>query len=162
VTPQERRRYGNVVDAYTAFVAGAVGEIAQGLRPGEVLLVVSAYGMEPLPPWRRAWESVLGDRWLSGTHADAPDGVVLAMGDGIRPGVALRAASVLDLAPTILYLMGLPVARDMEGRILTEMLQDELMRAHAVSFIPSYESLAVRPTTAEVPPGLPPLPDERP
>ena len=33
-------------------------------------------------------------------------------------------ASVLDVAPTILYLMGLPVARDMEGRVLTEMLDE--------------------------------------
>jgi predicted AlkP superfamily phosphohydrolase/phosphomutase len=162
VRPEERRRYGHVLDAYAAFLAREVGELAQQLRPGEVLIVVSAYGMEPLPPWRRAWESVFGDRWASGTHGDAPDGVVLAMGDGIRPGAMLRSASVLDLAPTILYLMGLPVARDMEGRILTEMLQDDFMRAHPVAFIPSYESLAVTPTTGEVPPGLPPLPDEAP
>jgi predicted AlkP superfamily phosphohydrolase/phosphomutase len=162
VRPEERRRYGHVMDAYAAFLAQAVGELAQPLRAGEVLIVVSAYGMEPLPPWRRAWESVLGDRWASGTHGDAPDGVILAMGDGIRAGVTLRSASVLDLAPTILYLMGLPVARDMEGRILTEMLQDDFMRAHPVAFIPSYESLAVTPATAAVPPGLPPLPDEAP
>jgi predicted AlkP superfamily phosphohydrolase/phosphomutase len=162
VRPEERRRYGNVVDAYAAFLGGAVGDLAQSLRPGEVLVVVSAYGMEPLPQWRRVWEALTGDRWLSGTHADAQDGVLLAMGDGIRPGATLRSASVLDLAPTILYLMGLPVARDMEGRILTEILQDELMRTHPVSFIPSYESLAVTPTTGEAPPGLPPLPDEPP
>ncbi|HUG53705.1 MAG TPA: alkaline phosphatase family protein [Vicinamibacteria bacterium] len=162
VRSEERRRYGSVVDAYATFLDRAVGELARSQRPGELLLVVSAYGMEPLPHWRRAWEALTGDRWLSGTHADAQDGVLLAMGDGIRPGATMRSASVLDLAPTILYLMGLPVARDMEGRILTEMLQDELMRTHPVSFIPSYESLAVTPTTGEAPPGLPPLPDERP
>ena len=162
VRPEERRRYGHVMDAYATFLAQAIGELAQGLRPGEVLIVVSAYGMEPLPAWRRAWEAAFGDRWASGTHGDAPDGVILAMGDGIRPGTTLRSSSVLDVTPTILYLMGLPVARDMEGRILTEMLQDDFMRAHPVSFIPSYESLAVTPTTAAVPPGLPPLPDEAP
>jgi len=162
VTPEERRRYGNVMDAYVAFLAQAVGETAQALRPDEVLIVVSAYGMEPLPQWRRALESLTGDRWASGTHGDAPDGVMLAMGDGIRPGAILRAASVLDVAPTILYLMGLPVARDMEGRVLTEMLQDDFMRAHPVTYIPSYESLAVTPTTGAVPADLPPLPDERP
>src|SRR5262249_36938239 len=106
--------------------------------------------------------ALTGDAWITGTHADAPDGVMLAMGDGIRGGATLRSASVLDLAPTILYLMGLPIARDMEGRILTEMLQDDFMRAHPAAYIPSYESLAVAPPTAEVPPGLPPLPDERP
>jgi predicted AlkP superfamily phosphohydrolase/phosphomutase len=162
VGPEERRRYGNVMDAYAGFLAREVGDLAQSLRPDEVLIVVSGYGMDPLPQWRRALAAVTGDRWVSGTHADAPDGVILAMGDGIRPGTTLRPASVLDLAPTILYLMGLPVARDMEGRILTEMLQDDFMRTHPVTFIPSYESLAVTPTTAAVPPGLPPLPDERP
>jgi len=162
VKPEERRRYGNVMDAYVAFLARAVGETAQSLRPGEILIVVSAYGMEPLPQWRRALESLIGDRWASGTHADAPDGVILAMGDGIRPAAVLGSASVLDLAPTILYLMGLPVARDMEGRILTEMMQDDFLRAHPVTYIPSYESLAITPTTGAVPPDLPPLPDERP
>src|SRR5262249_35499412 len=162
VRPDERRRYWHVLDAYLAYLGRGIGELAQGLRPGEVLLVVSAYGMEPVPQWRRAWESLTGESWVSGTHADAPDGVLLAMGDGIRSGVTLGSASVLDLAPTILYLMGLPVARDMDGRILTEMLQDEFMRAHPATFIPSYETPAGAPVTAEVPPGLPPLPDERP
>src|SRR5262249_25153634 len=116
VRPEERRRYGHTMDAYAAFLGQAVGDLALGVRADEVLIVVSAYGMDPLPAWRRAWESVVGDPWASGTHADAPDGVILAMGDGIRPGAVLRTASVLDLAPTILYLMGLPVARDMDGR----------------------------------------------
>src|SRR5205807_3972520 len=121
VRAEERRRYGHVMDAYAAYLARVAGDLAQALRPGEVLLVVSAYGMEPVPPWRRVWESVMGDRWMSGTHSDAPDGVLLAVGDGIRPGATLRSASVLDLAPTILYLMRLPVARDMERRILVEL-----------------------------------------
>jgi predicted AlkP superfamily phosphohydrolase/phosphomutase len=163
VRPEERRRYGGVVQGYAAYVARAVGELAQGLRPGEILLVVSGSGMEPVPHWRRAWEAMVGgDRWISGTHADAPDGLLLAVGDGIRPGATLRSASVLDLAPTMLYLMGLPVARDMEGRILAEILQDDFTRAHPLTFIPSYESLAVTPTTGDVLPGLPPLPDESP
>ena len=61
---------------------------------------------------------------------DAPDGFLLAVGDGIRPGATLERASVLDVAPTILYLMGLPVARDMEGRVLTEIV-DERLRPRA-------------------------------
>jgi predicted AlkP superfamily phosphohydrolase/phosphomutase len=162
VRPEERRRYGGVVPRYEAYLSRTVGDLAQGLRPGEVLLVISGYGMRPLPPWRRLWESALGEPWLSGTHAGAPDGVLLAMGDGIRAGATLRSASVLDVAPTILYLMGLPVARDMEGRVLAEILDEGFTRAHPITFIPSYESLAVTPLPAGLPPGLPPLPDEEP
>jgi hypothetical protein len=82
----------------------------------------------------------------------------MAVGDGIRPGVVLRGASVLDIAPTILYLSGLPVARDLEGRVLTEMLEDDFARAHPVTFIPSYESLDVVPAKAAGP--LPALDEE--
>jgi hypothetical protein len=99
---------------------------------------------------------------MSGTHAGAPDGVFMAAGDGIREGARARGASVLDVTPTVLYLMGLPVARDMEGRVLTEILDDEFARAHPVTFIPSYESLAVTPMQAATEQELPPLPDESP
>lgn len=156
VGADQTRRYGHVRARYTALVGSWVGEAAQALRPGEVLLVVSGYGMQPLPLWRRLLEAAAGDATLSGTHLGAPDGFMLAVGDGIRPGAVLRNASVLDLAPTILYLMGLPVARDMEGRVLTEMVDETFARAHPVTFIPSYESLAVTPASESS--DLPPLP----
>jgi hypothetical protein len=82
------------------------------------------------------------------------------MGDGIRPGALLQQASVLDVAPTILYLMGLPVGRDMEGRVLTEMLDEEFTRAHPLSFISSYDAVAGAPAPAGAVSDLPPLPEE--
>jgi hypothetical protein len=57
--------------------------------------------------------------------------------------------------------MGLPVARDMEGRVLTELVEEDFARAHPVTFIPSYESLAVSPVTEEPDLQLPSLPDEQ-
>jgi predicted AlkP superfamily phosphohydrolase/phosphomutase len=158
VAPEQARRYGHVRERYAALLSSWVGEAAQALRPGEVLMVVSGYGMQPLPLWRRMAEALGGDASLSGTHLGAPDGFVLAVGDGIKPGVVLRDASVLDLAPTMLYLMGLPVGRDMEGRVLTEMLEESFARAHPVTFIPSYERLAVTPAPEGE--ALPPVPLE--
>lgn len=163
VAPAEVRRFGRVLERYQARVGQWVGEIAQGLRPGEVLLVVSAYGMEPVPLWRRALGSLVGGGEASGTHQGAPDGYLLAVGDGIRAEAKLERASVLDVAPTILYLFGLPVARDMEGRVLTEILDEDFARRHPLTFIPSYESLAITPATAAPPlEDLPPLPEEGP
>ena len=162
VTSVEVRRYGAVVDRYEAYVSERVGEAAAALRPGEILLVVSGYGMDAVRLWRRALSGLLGERPVpSGTHAGAPDGFLLAVGDGIKPGAELRSASVLDVAPTILYLMGLPVARDMEGRVLGEIVEEDFARAHPVTFIPSYESLAVTASRASGS-DLPPLPDEVP
>lgn len=162
VRPEESRRYGRVFDRYLTLVGQWVGELEKGLRPGEVLLVVSAYGMEPVPLWRRLIDGVFRITH-SGTHQGAPDGLILAVGDGIRAGATVTSASVLDVTPTILYLCGLPVARDMEGRALTEMLEEDFARAHPVTFIPSYESLAVAPfKDSSGGEDLPPLPDEGP
>ena len=51
---------------------------------------------------------------------------------------------------------------DMEGRVLTEILEEGFVRTHPLTYIPSYESLG----RAEVAPapdtGLPPLPEEVP
>ena len=121
--------------------------MANGLRPDEVLLVVSGHGMEPVSWWRRLLGTLPGGPTppASGTHAGAPDGVLLALGAGVREGATLGPASILDVAPTILYLMGLPIARDLEGRVLTEMLDEEFTRSHSMTFIPSYEGLALSP-----------------
>jgi predicted AlkP superfamily phosphohydrolase/phosphomutase len=165
VAPGEVRRYGRVVERYAEQISSWIGELAaeaQAPGSGRVLLVVSGYGMEPVPLWRRALGSLARDAWASGTHAGAPDGVLMAVGDGIRQGASLRSASVLDLAPTVLYLMGLPVAGDMEGRVLTEIVDEEFARAHPVTFIPSYESLAVTPMAEGGEGELPPLPEEAP
>jgi predicted AlkP superfamily phosphohydrolase/phosphomutase len=162
VTPEEIRRYGRVQERYTALLAQWIADAEEALRPGEVLLLVSGYGMRPVPWWRRLLAASLGETPMSGTHDAAPEGVLIAVGDGIRPGAQLRSASILDVAPTILYLMGLPVARDMEGRVLTEILEDDFARAHRVTLIPSYEHLAVRPMTGPAELDLPPLPEETP
>jgi predicted AlkP superfamily phosphohydrolase/phosphomutase len=158
----EIRRYGAVIERYAAFVSEWIGELERGLRADEVLFVVSCYGMRPLPHWRSVLHAVLGAATPSGSHAGAPHGFLIAAGSGIKPGAVVESASILDVAPTVLYLMGLPIGRDMEGRVLGELLDEESARRQPVTFIPSYESLARRPPPlAGEPPDLdlPPIPD---
>lgn len=60
-------------------------------------------------------ESIIG---LSGHHR--PDGVLILAGAGVKPGAQLEGASILDLAPTILHAMNVPVPEDLDGRVLAE------------------------------------------
>lgn len=163
VAAQDARRYGRVLERYADFLGRYVGELARRLEPADVLLVVSSHGLEPTPLWRRVVGALSGTGVAAASHAAAPPGLLLAYGAGIRPGAVLEGASVLDVAPTLLYLLGLPVARDMEGRVLTEMLETAYAREHPVTFIPSYEGLAVAPAVPAAPvDALPPLPEESP
>ena len=163
VGADEARRYGRVLDRYASLVERWVGDIEREAGPGDLLVVVSAHGLAPVPLWRRLAGTLVGTAVAAATHAGAPDGVLIVAGEGIRPGPLPAGASVLDVAPTLLYLMGLPVARDMEGRVLTEILEPEFARQRPVTFIPSYESLAVAPAVSGASlDDLPPLPEERP
>jgi predicted AlkP superfamily phosphohydrolase/phosphomutase len=162
VDPEEARRYGGVLGGYGTLLARWVGEVEKGLRPGDLLVVLSSHGLAPTPLWRRLLGVLTGTETPTTGHEDAPPGVIVMVGDGVRAGTQARDASLLDVMPTLLYLMGLPVARDMEGRVLTELIDPSYAREHALTFIPSYESLAVAPAAAASFQDLPPLPDERP
>jgi len=56
-------------------------------------------------------------------------GILLACGPAVRQGIKLDGARIIDLAPTILYCMGLPVPGDMDGRVLMEMFEPAFVRA---------------------------------
>jgi len=49
-------------------------------------------------------------------------GVLIAWGHGIQAGAPVDDPRIMDLAPTILHLLGLPVPDYMDGRVLTEAL----------------------------------------
>jgi predicted AlkP superfamily phosphohydrolase/phosphomutase len=59
------------------------------------------------------------------------EGMIVAAGAPFRAGAAPRGATLLDLAPTILHLLGVPVPGDMDGRVLAEILDPAFAPAPA-------------------------------
>jgi len=57
-----------------------------------------------------------------GTHS--PEGIIAISGPGVAQGKIPRAV-LDDVAPTILYAMGLPIPEDMDGRVLFEAFSSE-------------------------------------
>src|SRR5262249_18951959 len=51
-------------------------------------------------------------------------GVLLAQGAGIRSRLSEFRPNLIDLAPTILYILQLPVPSDMDGRVLEELFEE--------------------------------------
>jgi Type I phosphodiesterase / nucleotide pyrophosphatase len=139
VTDDERRRLGPVLEAHYALIDGAIGRAMDTLGPEDLLLVVSGYGMEPLGLGKRLLERLLGDPDLSGTHENGPDGFLMAYGASVARNRNLPRGSVVDLVPTMLYFMGLPIGRDMDGFARTDIFQPAFSEAHAITFIPTYD-----------------------
>ena len=67
------------------------------------------------------------------------DGVVIFSGEMIE-NVLLDNAEIIDLAPTILYLMNLPIPIDMDGKVLTNIFSSNYLRKHPVIFESSEKS----------------------
>jgi len=68
---------------------------------------------------------------LSGTHR--MEGVLIAAGPALRRGAKTEAATLADLAPTILYALGLPRPTTMDGRVLAELFDAAYVAAHPVA-----------------------------
>ncbi len=66
-----------------------------------------------------------------GTHS--PYGMVAGSGPGIKEG-RITGATLDDIAPTILYAMGLPVPRDMDGKVLNAMFDQEHLDANPIAW----------------------------
>ncbi|MBD3169029.1 MAG: hypothetical protein GF307_06065 [candidate division Zixibacteria bacterium] len=74
---------------------------------------------------------------ISGWHEQY--GIILAKGPAFKRGYRYDEGTVLDITPTTLYLMGLPVAEDMDGRVMQGMFAEDFLENHKITYIPTYE-----------------------
>ena len=65
-----------------------------------------------------------------GTHRR--DGILIAHGKSFKKDAEIQGARLIDMAPTILYLMGQPVPEDMDGRVLEELFEPAFIAANRV------------------------------
>ena len=55
-------------------------------------------------------------------------------GGMIKKNNQIKNAEIIDLAPTILYLLGVPLLEDMDGRILNEVFKDDFLEANTPAY----------------------------
>lgn len=131
-------RLAAILDRHYAFLDAEIAHVLDTMGPDDALFVVSGFGMEPAGLGKRVLARVLGQPDVPGSHERAPDGFLLAYGAPMRSGRA-RLGSIVDVAPTILYLLGLPVARDMDGIARTDLFKPAFTATRPVAYIPTYE-----------------------
>jgi predicted AlkP superfamily phosphohydrolase/phosphomutase len=96
------------------------------------LLDQSVPGRDRPPNVERSTTPIRGGVEFAASHR--LDGVFVASGGPIRTGAAITNARIIDVAPTVLYLMGLPIPSDMDGRVLTEALDEEFVASNPISW----------------------------
>ena len=57
----------------------------------------------------------------SGNHR--LNGMLIMQGPGIRPDYRVKGAHIMDVMPTVLHILGVPVPADVDGRVLSEAME---------------------------------------
>jgi len=82
-------------------------------------------------------------------HLDhEPAGIFLAAGPQIQKGATLEGASVLDVTPTLLHYLGIPVGRDMDGKVL-DIFEPAFLEKHPIRYVATYEDRDAHDSEAE-------------
>lgn len=131
VTEEGMRENGEKIPKLMRDFDGYLAELSRELDPGTVLIVASDHGHAP---------TILHQDFYT-QHRHGPPGILLMRGGPVKPGVVIQGAHILDLYPTMLYLLGLPVPQDAAGKVLLDALDPEFVRRHPVRTIPTYETL---------------------
>jgi hypothetical protein len=134
---EERRARAQQLERAYAGVDAQIGRTLDALAPGDLLLVVSGFGMQRLHPLKQLLARAFGDPSTRGTHERAPDGFLLAYGTPIQPR-RLPRGSIVDVTPTVLYFLGLPVGRDMDGFARTDLFTSDFTAERPIAFIASH------------------------
>ncbi|HET9226850.1 MAG TPA: alkaline phosphatase family protein [Thermoanaerobaculia bacterium] len=131
VDEDEVKENGDRIPAMHRGFDAYLGRLRQKLEPNTVLIVASDHGHAP---------TILHQDFYT-QHRHGPPGILLLQGGPVKPGTAIEGAHILDLYPTMLYLLGLPVPKDAAGKVLLDALDPEFVRQHPVRTIPTYEVL---------------------
>jgi predicted AlkP superfamily phosphohydrolase/phosphomutase/tetratricopeptide (TPR) repeat protein len=82
----------------------------------------------------------------------APTGVLFMAGPGIKQDELVHGAGLLDLAPTLLHLLGLPAGQDMPGRVLSDAFAGPAPAARIPSWETAPGACGMHPPGASLPP----------
>jgi predicted AlkP superfamily phosphohydrolase/phosphomutase len=103
----------NIIPNYYVFTDRLIGDFLKEAGPQTDVLLCSDHGF-------------MGGG--TGVMAHKLDGMVMMMGPSVKKGVSISGATVLDNAPTVLAMFGLPTAKDMDGRAIEDGLQPSVVK----------------------------------
>jgi predicted AlkP superfamily phosphohydrolase/phosphomutase len=139
VDEDEVRSLGGIIPKYYAYLDRLIGGLLGKVDDDALVIALSDHGFGTgLGKYR-----IKGGDFLSGNHRFK--GSLIVSGPQIRQGMEQhRQITHFDILPTVLWALGLPLARDHQGYPLLQFFTDQFIAQQRISFVDTYiESGAV-------------------
>jgi predicted AlkP superfamily phosphohydrolase/phosphomutase len=102
----------------------------------DIVFSMQDYGCAALPGFSNKLYRSTHEEKTYGTGAHHMQGIFIGAGPDIKSVQHLTNLNITDLAPTILYSIGLSIPEDMDGRVLQEIFDDSFIASHPVQLAP--------------------------
>ncbi len=133
LTPEEisllDEKFSRVLEPYYVYIDNLIKDFIEALDEQTVVFIVSDHGF--------CFEPFSYRHYLT---SSPPPGIIIVAGPPIRSGITLQGANIYDILPTALYLAGLPVGKDMDGKVLIQAINKRFLKKHPIEYIPTYDT----------------------
>ena len=136
----ELEAFAEIIDRYHVWIDREIGKYMAQIDSNTTIVLCSDHGIGPWTGMRMTQNGVA----LSGSHRE--NGVVILWGPPIRKGVKIQPDNLLDILPTVLYILGLPVADDMDGHVIVDAIEPAVLQRRPIAFVKTYETEKFRLT----------------
>ncbi len=135
-TDENYKRYRHVVPRMYEWIDSLTGELLTKVDSQTAVILMSDHGFKNGPGRPTDSLPYISERpayW----HREY--GMFVASRDPFLKGITPDTVTLLDITPTILYLLGVPAAHDMKGRVLFETVSAEFENRFPSQLIASWE-----------------------
>ena len=136
VSDADVRRFGEVMPATYRLHDRMLGELLDAAGPDTTVLLLSDHGFHSDHRRPAITADLAKDRAALEASWHRETGVLVLSGPGVGKARTIHAPRLVDIAPTALSLLGVPVAKDLDGRAVGEAFEPPASPAN----IPSIES----------------------
>jgi predicted AlkP superfamily phosphohydrolase/phosphomutase/tetratricopeptide (TPR) repeat protein len=135
--------YSDVINSTYRLHDAMLGRLIQLAGPDTTVILVSDHGFKSDQQRPLALPDVPAA--ITAWHRN--NGIIAMRGEGLKSDELIHGANLLDIAPTVLALFGLPVGNDLDGRVLRE----AFVNPPEVERIDTWEKIDNQPPKEAVP-----------
>lgn len=149
---EEVANFGKIIENYYIYADRTVGELQKAYGPETTLIIVSDHGFVPIH-LKGTYDSGASLASInSAHHYSALPGVFLAAGPLIQKSPLAKpladltgdeletVGSVLDIAPTLLAMMQIPMGEDMDGKLMKSIFPEDFWAKNQVKSVPTHDT----------------------